>query len=270
MRQHRVSSALCGVLAFVATLVSFASVSAQESVVEQAIQRYEEARERMQEQRFAEACELFEESQRLDPQLGTLLHLADCQERDGKLARAYDNYVAASSLAAERARLGKPDARGAVAERRAERLRMQLTAASVSVKSHEHVSAIPIEPSQPMAAKATPTATNYQNIIGYSVGGLGVVGLGVATYLGLRSLHFASQRDELCPSGTCALQATDVARMEHAERAADDFAAAFNWTGAFSLIALGVGTTLVLTAPRERELALALGWGTVQLSGTLQ
>jgi hypothetical protein len=52
--------------------------------------------------RWSEACAQYTESQRLDPQLGALLHVADCNERIGKLATAWNAFREASRLAEER------------------------------------------------------------------------------------------------------------------------------------------------------------------------
>ncbi|MEZ4446002.1 MAG: tetratricopeptide repeat protein [Polyangiaceae bacterium] len=51
---------------------------------------------------YVTACRKFEDSQRLDPQLGTLINLADCYEQQGRWATAWARYGAALELAEKR------------------------------------------------------------------------------------------------------------------------------------------------------------------------
>lgn len=53
----------------------------------------------MKAHRFAEACEKFESSQSLDPAVGTLMNLADCNERITRTASAWAQFREAAALA---------------------------------------------------------------------------------------------------------------------------------------------------------------------------
>src|SRR5215831_7829437 len=54
--------------------------------------------------KIAEACDKFEESQRLDPSGGTILNLALCHEMLGQLARSWSEFNEAGALARKEGR----------------------------------------------------------------------------------------------------------------------------------------------------------------------
>jgi hypothetical protein len=83
--------------------------------------------------KYAEACPLFAESQRIDPGLGTMLWLADCYESNGQTASAWAQFREAIGVAALRKdpREKVAQARSAALEPKVSKLTVQVPAAVV-------------------------------------------------------------------------------------------------------------------------------------------
>lgn len=60
---------------------------------------FDEARKLITAGKYGDACPKLEESQRIDPGSGTLLNLADCYERDGRIATAWAKFLEAAAAA---------------------------------------------------------------------------------------------------------------------------------------------------------------------------
>ena len=84
---------------------------------------FEQGRSLMARERPQDACPKFEESQRLDPALGTEFNLANCYEKIGKLASAYALYTEVAATA----RATGQQQREEVARQRAEAVKPKLT-----------------------------------------------------------------------------------------------------------------------------------------------
>jgi hypothetical protein len=87
-----------------------------------AVQLFDEAESLFAKNRVADACPKYAESYRLDPQLGVLVYLAECYEKNGQLASAWGAFREAEEIARKRG-----DARGEHARERASALEQRLS-----------------------------------------------------------------------------------------------------------------------------------------------
>ena len=93
---------------------AWAQTDAQQKAAAEAL--FDEGKQLLSQGQFESACRRFEQSQEIDPGVGTLLYLGDCYERSGRLASAWAIYREASSAAAaagqgERTRIADERAR---------------------------------------------------------------------------------------------------------------------------------------------------------------
>ena len=85
-----------GSLALVATLCvwlgAIAPARAQNTAAAES--EFRNGKDKMRAGKIAEACEHFQSSQRLEPNLATLMSLADCREKNGQYASAWGAWIA--------------------------------------------------------------------------------------------------------------------------------------------------------------------------------
>jgi hypothetical protein len=307
------------------------SASAQTSASDKATAEalFDQGVRLMKQNSFAEACPKLEESDRIDPAVGTLLYLGECYERIGKTASAWATFREAASLAtnssqADRARVAAARAQdleaklsrlsievapevatipGVVVTRGTQRIepslygtplpvdpgeyKIEVTApgyeawrtpikvepggASASVrvpalvKSSEPVSASPVpavtptsradaaQPAQPLPVRAS-EGLSTQETLGLVVGVVGVAGLGVGSYFGIRALKKNNDAEAHCPnSGLCNDQ-DGVNLTEDAKKLAVFSNIAFAAGG----LLFGTGAVLYLTGGSSQADSVAL------------
>jgi hypothetical protein len=285
---------------------------------------FDDAIRLMKAGKFAEACPKLEDSQKLDPGVGTLLYLGECYEKLGRSASAWATFREAAS-AAESAGQAK---RVKIARERGARVEQKLAYLTIEVADATRAlpglrvrrdgvetapsligSAVPVDPGSisveaqapgyepfsitvnvepsgrqsvlvpvltPRAAEPAavvppavaltappvpasvppppapvappppaPERGNAQRWIGISLGGLGLVGVGVGTYFGLRAIDQDEQADAgSCDDSVC----QDADDFEHAE-SANDAAVAANIAFAAGGALLATGIVVYLSAP---------------------
>ena len=92
------------VVAATAALVSPLPAHAQSNASSRtlAVQLFDEAEALFAKDKVAEACPKYAESYRLDPQLGVLIYLAECYEKNAQLASAWGTFREAEEIARKR------------------------------------------------------------------------------------------------------------------------------------------------------------------------
>lgn len=283
----------------------------------------------MKQSNFSDACPKLEESERIDPAVGTLLYLGECYERVGKTASAWATFREAASLAAnsnqvERARVASSRAQdlepklsrlsielapevarlaGVIVKRSGQRLEPSLYGTPLPVDPGEYrieVSApgyetwstpikvesggasasvrVPalVKGSEPAPALATgapalgagpatkttvpppspPAAASLstQQTLGIVVGGVGVIGVGLGSYFGIRAISKNSDAEQQCPNpGLCNNQ-RGLTLTDQAKQSAKASNIAFAAGGAL----VAVGAVLYLTGGQRRSERVSL------------
>lgn len=116
-------------------LVSPVTLAAEARDVAVAEALFAEGRQLLTEGRYDEACPKLAESQRLDPGTGTALNLADCYEKQGRLATAWGIWLEAAALA----RQAGQEERESHARMRAEEVERQLHRVVITVPETTYV-----------------------------------------------------------------------------------------------------------------------------------
>jgi hypothetical protein len=267
----------------------------------------------MTAQKYPEACAKFADSQRLDPAMGTLMHLADCNEKAGKLATAWSEFTDVAALAqkagqADREKFAREHAAALAGKLQKFVIDLPNPPDGVAIKLDSVTlpagvigSEIPLDPgdhalevtapgkktftqkvnlgsatsathvavaleNDPGAAATPPPAPSAapapgaeqtpesggatKRLIGYLVGGAGIVSLGVAVGEEVTSIGRKNDVSKY-PSGSSERQQVDDQGSQ-----AQTYAIIF---GAAGLVAVGAGVYLILTSHDSPSAAPATG-----------
>jgi tetratricopeptide (TPR) repeat protein len=125
-----ISRCIAASIAVVVTLGPSAEARAETAAEAEASRLYQQGKAEMSGGHYADACPMFERSLELDPEPGTALNLALCDEQIGKLASAWYMWLRAAVLSGakeEREREDMARKRAAALEPRLPRLRVDVT-----------------------------------------------------------------------------------------------------------------------------------------------
>jgi len=248
------------VVAPLAFLVAPASAFAQESAASTAVAQslFDEGMHATQAGRFADACPKFEESQRLDPALGTEFQLGNCYEKTGRIASAWSLFRDVEGKARLRGQQDRVDVskgRADALESRLPRLRveasaneaadLEITRDGVAVGRGQWGVAVPVDAGEHVVIMSRPGRTSAEARVRTAEGEVAVVRvpeLGSGPRVVARAL----------PTGASAEKRDSEAPPAAAHPADKDPSSARKTialvTAGAGIVGLGVGTALGLAA----------------------
>lgn len=310
-RTRRLGPLVACLILSLATSTAWAADASERAL---AIQLFDEGDRLMQQGQYAAACAKLAESNRLDPQLGALLYLAECYEKNGQLASAWGSYRQAEEVALKRGdeRAQQAGERARALEPRLSRLVFELPpgprpagyqlsrddlaiapalwdsaisvdngryrvaasapgyvtwSASVEVTGEGErvlVKVPPLEREARAESGSVATATTAaagppgdgaggtQRTVALIVGGLGVVGLGVAGYFTLSASSTFDDSDGECgPAGNCTSQGVTLRDDAQGEALVATVASIAGG------VAVATAAVLWFTAPSDDEVGRA-------------
>jgi len=328
---------LCGVCALMPARAHAQQAGAAQKAAAESL--FDDAIKAMKSGRYADACPKLEESERIDPGIGTLLYLGECYEKTGRTASAWATFREAASSAqakgeAERARIATSRADRLqpglsrltilVAPESAQLNGLRVTRDNVAIEGSLFGVAIPVDPGRyhivasadgyesfqtdlevlangdskslqipalkptlkpaaggavvsaaptgatgaspvalaPGAATVAPASDSGPmnaphsglRTAAYVAGALGIVGLGVGSYFGVRAISKNSDAESFCPRGDKCDDEAGVTLTNQAKNAA----VAANITLAVGAAFVVTGVVLYLTSEPERTARLEL------------
>lgn len=125
---------------FVLILAASVPAVAKPSSSAQAEALFDDAKALMAQKKFAEACDKFDSSQKLDPAITTLINAADCREKNNQLATAWGLFADAG----RQARAAKNDKLAKVAANHSKKLEPRLSKLTINVPADRQVAGLVI------------------------------------------------------------------------------------------------------------------------------
>ncbi len=129
--------------AFVSTWLTFAPVLHAQSTADKATAQalFDQGKQLVASGKVADACPKFEESQRLDPGIGTQFHLANCYEQAGRTASAWTLFLEVASGSHAQGQLEREK----VARARASALQARLAKLTIAVPDASRIAGLEVK-----------------------------------------------------------------------------------------------------------------------------